>query len=139
MPAMALLEVVSDATRMPPSIRRSVELGHSVVLYPPSWMTAVGYEPKFQSARCEGEFRFQSGPLSPWVRFLPDSFGCTLSNGRGLDGVATGSFGRVGMWRGGGRIGLSVSAPFVWRCLISRALAPFPHLWVPNIHAACRR
>ncbi len=29
--------------------------------------------------------------------------------------------GRVGMWRGGGRIGLSVSAPFVWRCLNSRA------------------
>ncbi len=28
---------------------------------------------------------------------------------------------RVGMWRGGGRIGLSVSAPFVWRCLNSRA------------------
>ena len=31
------------------------------------------------------------------------------------------------MWRGGGRIGLSVSAPFVWRCLTSRALTPFPH------------
>ncbi len=35
--------------------------------------------------------------------------------------------GRVGMWRGGGRIGLSVSAPFVWRCLTSRAMTPFPH------------
>ncbi len=35
--------------------------------------------------------------------------------------------GRVGMWRGGDRIGLSVSAPFVWRCLTSRAMAPFPH------------
>ena len=31
------------------------------------------------------------------------------------------------MWRGGGRIGLSVAAAFVWRCLISRAVAPFPH------------
>ncbi len=31
------------------------------------------------------------------------------------------------MWRGGGRIGLSGAAPFVWRCLISRAIAPFPH------------
>ena len=29
--------------------------------------------------------------------------------------------GRVGMWRGGIRIGLSVSASFVWRCLNSRA------------------
>jgi len=29
--------------------------------------------------------------------------------------------------RGGGRIGLSVSAPVVWRCLNSRAMTPFPH------------
>ncbi len=35
--------------------------------------------------------------------------------------------GRVGMWRGGGRIDLSVSAPLVWRCLNSRAITPFPH------------
>ncbi len=35
--------------------------------------------------------------------------------------------GRVGMWRGGGRIGLSVSAAFVWRCLNGRAMTPFPH------------
>ena len=32
--------------------------------------------------------------------------------------------GRVGMWRGGGRLGLSVAAPFVWRCLKSRAAGP---------------
>jgi hypothetical protein len=35
--------------------------------------------------------------------------------------------GRVGMWRGGGRVGLSVAAPFVWRCPSTRAVAPFPH------------
>ncbi len=28
--------------------------------------------------------------------------------------------------RGGGRLGLSASAAFDWRCLISRAIAPFP-------------
>ncbi len=39
----------------------------------------------------------------------------------------TAANGRVGMWRGGGRIGLSVSAPFAWRCLNSRAISPFPH------------
>ena len=33
----------------------------------------------------------------------------------------TSAYGRVGMWRGGVRISLSVSAPFVWRCLTSRA------------------
>ena len=35
--------------------------------------------------------------------------------------------GRVGMWRGGGRLGMTVSAPFVWRCLSGSAIAPFPH------------
>src|SRR3954464_12915388 len=34
---------------------------------------------------------------------------------------------RVEMWRGGGRLGISVSAPFVWRCLTGATLAPFPH------------
>jgi hypothetical protein len=36
-------------------------------------------------------------------------------------------FGRVEMWRGGGRFGLSVAAPFVWRCPSNLAVAPFPH------------
>src|SRR3954470_22239240 len=31
------------------------------------------------------------------------------------------------MWRGDGRLGISVSAPCVWRCLTGAALAPFPH------------
>src|SRR5215472_11262052 len=38
-----------------------------------------------------------------------------------------GEDGRVEMWRGGGRLGISVSAPFVWRCLTGAAVAPFPH------------
>ena len=32
------------------------------------------------------------------------------------------------MWRGSVRLSLSVSAPFVWRCLNSRTITPFPHL-----------
>ena len=39
----------------------------------------------------------------------------------------TAAFGRVRMWRGGLRFGLSVPAPFVWRCLNSRTITPFPH------------
>jgi hypothetical protein len=35
--------------------------------------------------------------------------------------------GRVEMWRGGLRPSLSVAAPFVWRCLNSRTITPFPH------------
>jgi ABC-type amino acid transport substrate-binding protein len=35
--------------------------------------------------------------------------------------------GRVGMWRGGHRSGISVAASFVWRCLTSLTIAPFPH------------
>ena len=33
----------------------------------------------------------------------------------------------VEMWRGGSRFGLSVAAPFVWRCPSNLAVAPFPH------------
>jgi transposase len=36
-------------------------------------------------------------------------------------------FSRVEMWRGGLRFGLSVSAPFVRRCLTSLTITPFPH------------
>ena len=35
--------------------------------------------------------------------------------------------GRVRMWRGGLRSSLSVAAPFVWRCLNSHTITPFPH------------
>ena len=35
--------------------------------------------------------------------------------------------GRVGVWRGDVRLSMSVSAPFVWRCLSGSAVAPFPH------------
>ena len=31
------------------------------------------------------------------------------------------------MWRGGLRVNLAVSAPFVWRCLNSLTITPFPH------------
>jgi hypothetical protein len=43
--------------------------------------------------------------------------------------------GRVEMWRGGFRSNISVSAPFVWRCLIGSAVAPFPHLAHRTGHA----
>lgn len=35
--------------------------------------------------------------------------------------------GRVEMWRGSSRLGLSVAAPFVWRCPNNLAVVPFPH------------
>src|SRR5262249_29638000 len=35
--------------------------------------------------------------------------------------------GRVEMWRGFCRSNISVSAPFVWRCLSGSTMAPFPH------------
>ena len=35
--------------------------------------------------------------------------------------------GRVEMWRGGGRLNISVAASFVWRCLSGSAVTPFPH------------
>src|ERR1700756_4681661 len=39
----------------------------------------------------------------------------------------TDAIGRVEMWRGGGRLSISVAAPFVWRCLTGSTVAPFPH------------
>src|SRR4051812_33516303 len=42
-------------------------------------------------------------------------------------GLATSVTGRVEMWRGGSRFGLSVAASFVWRCPSNLALTPFPH------------
>jgi transposase len=35
--------------------------------------------------------------------------------------------GRVEVWRGCGRLNISVAAPFVWRCLTGSTLAPSPH------------
>src|SRR5260370_38727973 len=35
--------------------------------------------------------------------------------------------GRVEVWRGGCRSNISVTAPFVWRCLTGSTLAPSPH------------
>src|SRR6266404_5609520 len=34
---------------------------------------------------------------------------------------------RVEMWRGSGRLNISVAASFVWRCLTGSAMTPFPH------------
>ena len=48
---------------------------------------------------------------------------CSIRQSRPLSVLV----GRVEMWRGGDRLRISVSAPFVWRCLTSRAVAPFPH------------
>src|SRR5215468_1981038 len=41
--------------------------------------------------------------------------------------VTTSAPGGVEVWRGGIRFGLSVAAPFVWRCPSTRAVAPFLH------------
>ena len=81
-------------------------------------------------ARTTSYITASKGPLSnpttaaqPWRRelvLLPQS-----RPSRGC--AASAESGRVGMWRGGGRLGMSVSAPFVWRCLSGSAIAPFPH------------
>jgi hypothetical protein len=41
--------------------------------------------------------------------------------------VGTSAMRRVGMWRDGCRLNISVAASFVWRCLIGSAITPFPH------------
>src|ERR1700757_4750266 len=48
-------------------------------------------------------------------------------SGQHLLNLSFTAFGRVEMWRGGGRLNISVAASFVWRCLSGSTLAPFPH------------
>src|SRR3954469_15232512 len=45
---------------------------------------------------------------------------CAVSRPYQGNGTVAGH-GRVEMWRGDGRLGISVSAPFVWRCLTGAA------------------
>jgi hypothetical protein len=64
---------------------------------------------------------FSQAKLST-VTDKPLSFQC--SHDRAVSGQ---KIGRVEMWRGDSRSGLSVAAPFVWRCPSNLAVAPFPH------------
>jgi len=65
-------------------------------------------------------------PEQPWHSAWPLGAG-ERDGSAGGAGIRHQIQGRVGMWRGGGRLGMSVSAPFVWRCLSGSAIAPFPH------------
>ena len=61
--------------------------------------------------------------LPSWSR----SFRSSGWTGREQQRAMTVKDGRVEMWRGCGRSDISVSAPFVWRCLSGSTVAPFPH------------
>jgi transposase len=68
-------------------------------------------------------------PQVPPKGALAEAIGYTLNHWTALtryleDGRL--EIGRVGKWRGGGRLSLSVAAPFVWRCPSSLAMTPFP-------------
>ena len=86
------------------------------------------------SARCDAgssssiipRSKVGNGASEPQVARPPE---CRLGSTAIHPGIVrkSAAVGRVGMWRGGGRLGMSVSAPFVWRCLSGSAIAPFPH------------
>ena len=85
------------------------------------------------------------GHLEDWVRNMPKVDADLYPNGLTLaDRLQSGfaavreivgkvwpyilaGIGRVEMWRGSRRFGLSVAAPFVWRCPSNLAVTPFPH------------
>lgn len=52
---------------------------------------------------------------------------CKAMRVRASMGSVGDAYGRVEMWRGGSRQCISVSATFVWRCLTSITITPFPH------------
>ncbi len=90
--------------------------------------SAIGYQPKFRPCRRYDRSTPSNRRLSAEVRLRPDFVDCTPRYGRSGRGRGWSLVGRVGMWRGGVRVDLSVSAPFVWRCLTTRRLQPFRHL-----------
>jgi len=65
----------------------------------------------------------------PWSPALWADYEATTAQGPNVSSrrLRTGAAGRVEMWRGCSRSGLSVAAPFVWRCPSNLAVAPFPH------------
>ncbi len=105
------------------------------------WVT--GFHQKFlpmSDVRLGSLQRFHGGPANGWNR---RSLAVGVRVGYRLELPPFGSFvdsgrlGRVGMWRDGGRPGMSVSAPFVWRCLSCSTIAPFPHPAHRTGHADC--
>ena len=77
---------------------RTRPLGPIRVRRPPTQPTArrrrrpAGRVPASTTEQRRAMWRSMSGPLSPQVRFLGDSFSCTLSFGRGWGAALTGSF-----------------------------------------------
>jgi hypothetical protein len=67
----------------------------------------------------------RSSALPPRPR--PDSGGSSDAPGGPWNPLPVAEPGRVGMWRGGFRLNVSVAAPFVWRCLNGSTVTPFPH------------
>ena len=68
--------------------------------------------------------------LFPALLFLACASSALAESGRGQRAGVNASvkeIGRVEMWRGSSRFGLSVAAPFVWRCPSNLAITPFPH------------
>jgi hypothetical protein len=57
------------------------------------------------------------------LQVLADELGVTIT----VCHLPPGTSSRVEVWRSCCRLNISVSTPFVWRCLTGSAVAPFPH------------
>src|SRR5437868_14852864 len=92
----------------------------------------VGHARKERVLLIGTDQRITSGPAARTAAFRGRIHDCTRivsRKGRSLS-LATRApsiHGRVGMWRGGCRLNISVTASFVWRCLSGSTLTPFPH------------
>jgi transposase len=111
---IAALYAVEDMVRgQPPELRLRVRQAQSVPLFANlrAWLeqTLTRISGKTDLA---GAIRYM---LTRW-----DALTLVLRDGRAC-------IGRVEVWRGGCRLNIAVAAPFVWRCLIGSAVAPFPH------------
>ena len=124
-------QALYDKSRTLQPIMREVALSRQLAnsQYIRDWARNPGDKTKTRRAIAEMEnFRQSFGDRNYFVSLL--------KNGNYYFNNANNEFegkelryvlGRVEMWRGSSRFGLSVSAPFVWRCLSNLAVTPFPH------------
>jgi transposase len=108
-----LYDIEADIRGMPPDVRRAIRQQRSKPVI-------EALKPWFEASLAK----------VPKGAKLAEALGYGLNHWRGLcryldDGRI--EIGRVEMWRGCGRPSISVSAPFVWRCLTNSTLAPSPH------------
>src|SRR5215831_14141014 len=100
--------------------------GHNKLQSEAGYIDARPQSRQIDETSCDARPDHTSGSSSTVVHDRPDD-SLSPASFRALRVTVTEDMGRVEMWRGFFRSIISVSAPFVWRCLSGSTVAPFPH------------